>query len=112
MSGSISERLRELQGDMSARKFARELDLKVTTLWEYLRGREPPASVIVSIARKLNLRAWWLLTGEGPKHSGGSEDGPYGTSICRDLREIRVRIDALQSWLDQCESRYGCERKG
>ena len=38
MNGSISERLRELQGDMSARKFARELDLKVTTLWEYLQN--------------------------------------------------------------------------
>jgi hypothetical protein len=111
MNGSISERLRELQGEMSARKFAKELDLKVTTLWEYLRGREPPAAVIVTIARKLNLRVWWLLTGEGPKYGVGSEDGPYETSICRELREIRVRIDALQSWLDQCESRYECERR-
>ena len=102
MPDSISDRLRELQAGMSARKFASLLGMKTTTLWEYLHGREPPASTVVLICRKMNVRVWWLLTGEGPKY-GRDADGSSEASLRDELQDLTNRLNLLVARMDETE---------
>ena len=66
----ISHRLKLLQGDLSVREFADRLSISSSTLWQYLRGRTPPAEIIVRVCERYDVTAWWLLTGNGEKDYG------------------------------------------
>jgi transcriptional regulator with XRE-family HTH domain len=50
----------------SMRQFAKELGISPSTFHEYLKGRTPPADLLVRICERFNVSETWLLTGEGP----------------------------------------------
>ena len=66
----IGNRLKLLQGDLSVREFADRLSISSSTLWQYLRGRTPPAEIIVRVCERYDVTAWWFLTGNGEKDYG------------------------------------------
>lgn len=61
----FANRLKNIMGELSVRKFAAELGMSPTTVQEYLKGRVPPADFIVRVCERFNVDSWWLLTGEG-----------------------------------------------
>lgn len=63
----IVDRLKEIQGEMSVREFARALDVGSSTIHGYLCGRTPPVEIVVRVCERFNISPWWLMTGEGAK---------------------------------------------
>jgi transcriptional regulator with XRE-family HTH domain len=61
---AITDRLKILMGDLSARKFAEQLGYSATTVHEYLKGRTPPSDFVVRVCEHFEVDAWWLLKGE------------------------------------------------
>jgi len=51
--------------DLSMRQFAKEIGVSPSTFYEYMKGRTPPADIIVRICKRFNVSERWLLTGEG-----------------------------------------------
>jgi len=110
--GSISERLIELQGEMSARKFAKLLGIKTSTLWEYLHGRDPPIGNLALIARRMHVDVSWLITGEGEKHYVHSSEPSEKYTLAMELDEIIARLSDLKTRLRVLEEKsdeHQCE---
>ncbi|MCK8600148.1 helix-turn-helix domain-containing protein [Desulfoferrobacter suflitae] len=64
----IANRLKEIQGDMSIREFARKLGFVHTTVHAYVQGgRVPTAEFIVRVCEQFDISPRWLLTGQGLK---------------------------------------------
>lgn len=64
----IANRLKEIQGDLSVREFARELGFVHTTVHAYVQGsRIPTVEFIVRVCEQYDISPRWLLTGQGLK---------------------------------------------
>ena len=105
MRNILSERLRELRGNMSQCDFANKIGIKQTSYSSWERGaKEPLASTIRQIASTMGVSSDWLLglptnggvntvsAGAGSAVNIGSGSAPAGgdCSKCR-LRQDHVR---------------------
>lgn len=118
----ICERLVEIQGDKSGKKFADSLEISQSTLYYYLKGRIPPSDFVAQVCDKYNVNANWLLTGEGPKNRNGVSqrwDKPEGVqtfghtkrSTGDDEKDVYTGIDAT-TWSQQPPSTPRGEGRG
>ena len=57
------DRLQEVKGKQSLRKFAEKLSMSTSTVAEYMKGREPPVSFVVRICERFEVSPSWLLLG-------------------------------------------------
>jgi transcriptional regulator with XRE-family HTH domain len=60
----ISDRIREVRGNLKRSKFADTLGIPRTNLYKYESGRRPPADVLQKIADYGGVTVKWLLTGK------------------------------------------------
>ena len=69
----------------SMRQFAKELGISPSTFHEYLKGRTPPADLLVRICERFNVSETWLLTGEGPMFREKEEPPPAREGLSPEL---------------------------
>lgn len=67
---SFEERLKEVQGDESARSFARRIGISDGAIRGLAAGGKPTLDTLLAIANTTGVELKWLATGEGPKYSG------------------------------------------
>jgi len=73
----IGERIRQLRGKEPQADFGVKFGLSRNTVMRYESGaRDPDAGLILALCQEYNINAHWLITGEGPKHLGGSDSIP------------------------------------
>ncbi len=72
----------------SMRQFAKELGISPSTFHEYIKGRTPPADLLVRICERFNVSESWLLTGEGPMFR--QEVKPRSNAKLIELQDIPV----------------------
>tara|TARA_R110002020_G_scaffold185004_1_gene382465 strand:- start:2373 stop:2876 length:504 start_codon:yes stop_codon:yes gene_type:complete len=89
-SDGLVGRLKRLQGDRSARNFARQLGLGEGTYRALLRGGKPTLDTLISIADGCNVEIKWLAIGRGPMRAGSdAEEVDAGSpSIDSDLLRL------------------------
>lgn len=66
-SDLLRDRIRQLIGNGSARKFASMAGIPPSTLQRVLEGGRPNVDILVAIAQAGGVTVDWLATGEGPK---------------------------------------------
>ncbi len=64
-SFTITDRLKTVMAGIPQRKFAKQLEISPSTLWEYSRGRIPPADFIAKVCERFQISERWFLTGKG-----------------------------------------------
>ncbi len=62
----FANRFKTIIGDRSQREFAKSLNISPSTLWEYLKGRIPPADLVARICEQYGVSEKWILSGDGP----------------------------------------------
>ncbi|MDA8388443.1 MAG: helix-turn-helix domain-containing protein [Nitrospiraceae bacterium] len=83
----ITHRLKQIIGDRSQREFAKSLGISPSTLWEYLKGRTPPADFIARVCERENVSLKWLMRGEDPLRAEGVTPAE-GTGILKAAEEM------------------------
>lgn len=67
----LSERLAQIRGQRSQRKFARDLGVFQQNVNRYESGTTPHADFLIRLALKENVSLDWLMLGKGrPKRAG------------------------------------------
>jgi SOS-response transcriptional repressor LexA len=78
VKAQISSRLREIRqelfGEHGGPELARRLQLPARTWYNYESGVTVPAEVLLHFIDQTGTNPLWLLTGQGPKYRGNSED--------------------------------------
>ncbi len=71
---ALSDRIKQVRGDMSQDGFAAALGVNKATLGGYERGeRIPKLDFAAKLSEKFNISIHWLLNGEGPMHRTSGE---------------------------------------
>lgn len=98
--GELANRLRLLQGDSSARSFARKLGIGEGTYRAILGGSSPTLDTLLQIKQGADVELEWLATGEGPmrREARGFEEGPvrYSPDLPSEFRLV-PRLDVRAS---------------
>jgi phage repressor protein C with HTH and peptisase S24 domain len=63
---TFADRVKHLQGEQSARSFARSVEISEGALRAILAGGKPTLDTLVALARGGGVNLEWLATGEGP----------------------------------------------
>jgi phage repressor protein C with HTH and peptisase S24 domain len=96
----FSERLKQLQGDMSERAFATKVGINPTSVSNYLNGQTPGVDKVVDIATACGVSVSWLITGaDSPPSQLQSTAMPEGflpASVMKDFALI-PRLDIRAS---------------
>lgn len=66
----IPERLAEVRGDRSQRRFARELGVFQQNINRYENGTTPHTDFLITLSTKENISIDWLLFGKGRMRKG------------------------------------------
>ncbi len=66
----IPERLAEIRGDRSQRRFARELGVFQQNINRYENGTTPHTDFLITLSIKENISIDWLLFGKGRMRKG------------------------------------------
>lgn len=66
----IPERLAEVRGDRSQRRFARELGVFQQNINRYENGTTPHTDFLITLSIKENISIDWLLFGKGRMRKG------------------------------------------
>lgn len=102
----VCARLVDVQGQLSNKAFAEKLGISQSTLFNYLRGRIPPADFVSHVCKLLDINGHWLLTGEGLKYRQKSD------LASDNLHNIPAETQAADPTLiDQLEELLTLERK-
>lgn len=72
-ASTFDQRLREIQGDESARSFARRIGVSDGAIRALATGGKPTLDTLLAIAAATGVELKWLATGEGPKFAAGSD---------------------------------------
>lgn len=73
---AFSERIKQLVGHESVRKFAKRCGISETALRKYLSGESLPVlDKLIAMANASDVSVEWLATGEGSKERGRLADG-------------------------------------
>lgn len=72
---SFEDRLKEVQGEESARSFARRIGISDGAIRGLTSGGKPTLDTLLAIANATGVELKWLATGEGPKFSIASGEG-------------------------------------
>ena len=110
-TATIGDRIagaREASG-LSQSDLARKLGVKVKTVrgWEN-DLTEPRANKLQMLSGMLNVSLMWLLNGEGQGVDAPVDEAPITPDVAallRELREIRVEVDAAAERLARTEKR-------
>lgn len=99
---------REASG-LSQSELARKLGVKVKTVrgWEN-DVTEPRANKLQMLSGLLNVTLMWLLTGEGQGVDAPVDEAPVTpevSALLREIREIRVEVDAAAERLARTEKK-------
>lgn len=62
---AFTNRLFMVKGKLTLRAFAAKIEMKGSTVYNYLNGREPKAGFIRKVCTAFQVSPWWLLTGQG-----------------------------------------------
>jgi transcriptional regulator with XRE-family HTH domain len=65
ISKIFKSNLEKLQADRSLSQFAKDINIHIPTLANYLKGRIPKGEKLVELSEKLKVSIDWLLTGKG-----------------------------------------------
>lgn len=98
-------RLIEVCGSEQPADVARILKVSYQAAKNYLNGRLPDSSVLLSIAEKMPYSVHWLLTGEGDKFVAGNDlkqdtplaPGALRAFVRRECRQIVSEILSVQT---------------
>lgn len=93
----FGERLRKAYGGADNSKIARQLKRSDAALTNYMKGRVPPAELLVEISAQTGFSIHWLLTGNGPEKLDeearsmvAESRAPYGEIDLHELRRKAV----------------------
>lgn len=89
----FADRMKTIIGDRSQREFAKSLNISPSTLWEYLKGRIPPADLIARICEQYGVSEAWILSGEGPMLRSDQGAEPVGEPMMTVVSESAAAYD-------------------
>ncbi|MGX1100477.1 helix-turn-helix domain-containing protein [Amorphus sp. MBR-141] len=92
----FADRLKRLQGQQSARAFARSIGIAEGTLRTLLGGGRPSLETLVAIAKTEGVRIAWLAAGEGPMRPPQTAEGLRST-VPRLDEELFRQVSAVVS---------------
>lgn len=100
----VSDRIRQIRGELSRRSFAQRIDVIDSTLGNYEQGQSlPNVDVAARICKEFEVNPEWLLLGTGPMRAG--EDSAFmqqeSATSKLDVDLLRQVLSTLDDFLEE-----------
>lgn len=107
-TSDISERALRLKAAIKAAggnlEVSRKTGISLSTLNNYLAGRDMKAAFLVTIARACGVNIAWLVAGDGPMVGGAQKTADPGVHIPAASAFATLDLDALSAALETAET--------